>query len=360
MMPSFEFMTGAPKKTAELKPEGSLPITASVALDPISGVPSALLSELARALDAASRPADLALLNYAGAVADFRLKGNLNAVRYKDKVKLVYKWEVSNGSGARLGGTSGNLLLFATGPDPWKAVSGPTLQMVAGQAITLTSGFAKAGSARKFEAAAAAPQAWEARAAEAPPKSEPVAAASLPRMAFNNRETALNREPGLTALKPSAAALKPAAPQAAVEQPALEQDAPLGNPVKEAFNALRLVNAYRRAHGLSPLALDRSLNAAALALAADMARHDRLSHAGPNGADLEKRLKMARYNYAVAAENVAVGQSSAAELIGEWKTQPLESQNLLLPDAKQMGIAFKYNPAATSKTFWALVIAARS
>ncbi len=348
-MPSVEFMASAPKKTAELKPEGYLPTPASVALEPISGVPPAVLSELARALDAASRPADLALLNYAGAVADFRLKGNLNAVRHNDKVKLAYKWEVFNSGGARLGGTSGNLLLLATGPDPWQAISGPTLQVVAGRAITMTSGFAKAGSMSKFEGVAPA-----AGRPEAPPKSEAIAAASLPKAAFNNRE------PALTALKPSAVTLKPAAPQARVEQATLEPDAPLGNLVKEAFNALRLVNAYRRAHGLPPLALDRSLNAAALALATDMARHDRLSHTGPNGADLEKRLKMARYNYAVAAENVAVGQNSAEELIGEWKTQPRESQNLLLPDAKQMGIAFKYNPDATSKTFWALVIASRS
>ncbi|MGA7327970.1 MAG: CAP domain-containing protein [Rhodomicrobium sp.] len=246
----------------------------------------------------------------------------------------------SRSFGARLGGTSGKLLILATGPDPWKAITAPTLQAVADRAVILIGGFAKSSSAPKIEAAA--PQ-----KPKALPKSEALGAAALPKAGFTSQESA-------------PAPLKPSAQQAAVEEVAIEQEVPLGSPAKAASEALRLVNEYRRSHRLPPLTLDRNLSSAALAQAADMARHNRFSHLGPNGADLDKRLTAAGYNYAVAAENVAVGKNSAAGLIADWKTKPLESQNLLLPDAKQMGIAFKYRSDATLKTFWTLVIASRS
>ena len=123
-----------------------------------------------------------------------------------------------------------------------------------------------------------------------------------------------------------------------------------------AFEALRLVNDYRRSRHLRPLTLDSKLTNAASALAADMARHNRLSHSGPNGADLGKRLEAAGYNYAVAAENVAVGQKSFAGLLAEWKRNPSERENLLLPDATQMGIAFRDRPGTTQDIFWTFVI----
>ena len=123
-----------------------------------------------------------------------------------------------------------------------------------------------------------------------------------------------------------------------------------------AFEALRLVNGYRRSRHLQPLTLDSKLTAAASALAADMAKQNRLSHSGPNGADLVKRLEAAGYNYAVAAENVAVGQMSVAGLLAEWKKNPSERENLLLPDATEMGIAFRHRPGTTQDTFWTFVI----
>jgi uncharacterized protein YkwD len=97
---------------------------------------------------------------------------------------------------------------------------------------------------------------------------------------------------------------------------------------------------------------------AAAALAADMAKHNRVSHTGPNGADLTKRLKVAGYNFGLAAENIGAGQSSLADLIESWKNDPSQSRNLLVPDATQMGIAYKYRPDTNYKTFWTLVVAA--
>ena len=122
--------------------------------------------------------------------------------------------------------------------------------------------------------------------------------------------------------------------------------------------ALRLVNDYRSSKGLPVLSLDSHATAAAEILARDMASHDQMSHVGPNGADLQKRLTMSGYRFRVAAENVGVGQKSFAQIVEGWKQSPPHSRNMLLADAKHMGIAYEYKPDTKYKTYWTLVVAA--
>lgn len=129
-------------------------------------------------------------------------------------------------------------------------------------------------------------------------------------------------------------------------------------PAADPNEALRLINEYRGKKGLNPLSLDPKASAAAAMLAKDMAKHDHMSHVGPNGADVGKRLTAAGYSYQLAAENVGVGQTSITEMIEGWKKSPPHSRNLLLADAKDIGIAYEYKPDTKYKTFWALVIAA--
>ncbi len=139
----------------------------------------------------------------------------------------------------------------------------------------------------------------------------------------------------------------PAAAKPASDAPALDPN-----------EALRLINDYRSAKGLHTLTLDPNATGAAAVLAKDMAAHDHMSHAGPDGADLGKRLTSAGYSYRVAAENVAVGQKTLAEVVEGWKKSPPHSRNILLAEATHMGIACEYKPDTKWKTFWTLVVAA--
>jgi uncharacterized protein YkwD len=139
----------------------------------------------------------------------------------------------------------------------------------------------------------------------------------------------------------------PSAPKPVPEPPALDPN-----------EALRLINEYRSTKGLGAVALDMSATGAAEALAKDMAQHDRMSHTGPRGADMGKRLISAGYSYRVAAENVAVGQKTLAEVVEGWKKSAPHSRNMLLAEAKHMGIAYEYKPDTKYKTFWTLVVAA--
>ncbi len=83
-----------------------------------------------------------------------------------------------------------------------------------------------------------------------------------------------------------------------------------------------------------------------------------MSHVGPDGQDIGKRLLASGYSFRLAAENVSVGQASVDETIEGWKKSAPHSRNLLLAGAKHIGIAYEYKPDTKYKTFWTLVVVA--
>jgi len=121
--------------------------------------------------------------------------------------------------------------------------------------------------------------------------------------------------------------------------------------------ALKLVNDYRAAKGLAALKLDARLTAAAKMLSRDLASTDRISHYGSDGSSPWDRVKRAGYNAKVAAENVGTGQASLEEVFKGWTESPGHNRNLLLPAARDMGIALAADPKTEFKTFWTLVVA---
>jgi uncharacterized protein YkwD len=141
-------------------------------------------------------------------------------------------------------------------------------------------------------------------------------------------------------------------------QPVSQKSDNTAAPAIDPSEALRLINEYRAQKHLSPLSLDPQATAAATVLVKDMAKHDRMSHIGPDGQDVGKRLINAGYSYRIAAENVGVGQASLQETIESWKKSPPHSRNMLLPGAKHIGIAYEYKGDTKYKTFWTLVITA--
>ena len=121
--------------------------------------------------------------------------------------------------------------------------------------------------------------------------------------------------------------------------------------------ALRLINDYRAAKGLTPLRLDPRLTIAAKMQSRDLAHTDRISHYGSDGSSPWDRVKRAGYNAKIAAENVGTGQASLDEVFKGWTESPGHNRNLLLPAARDMGIALVEDPKTEFKTFWTLVVA---
>jgi len=124
--------------------------------------------------------------------------------------------------------------------------------------------------------------------------------------------------------------------------------------------ALKLINDYRAANGLKPLRLDAKLTAAAKVHSRDLAKTDRISHYGSDGSSPWDRVKRAGYPAKIAAENVGTGQASLQEVIKGWEQSPGHNRNLLLPGAKDMGIALIADPKTEFKTFWTLVVGSSS
>lgn len=122
--------------------------------------------------------------------------------------------------------------------------------------------------------------------------------------------------------------------------------------------AQKLINEYRRKKGLKPLQLNTKLSAAAHAHCEDLAKHDRISHYGSDGTDPWARVTRTGYPARVAAENVGTGQLSIEEVFEGWRKSPDHNANLLLGDAREMGIALVYRPETEFKTFWTLVLGA--
>lgn len=290
--------------------EGIYTARSTVALGRLTGPPQSVTDRIVRILDASSQRASLALLNYDGADGDFRLEGEFDAQPLKNKIKITYKWRVLDRDGTPREGSSGSKIVPGSSTEPWLSATDVVLESIVEQGITALT-----------------------RASQG---AKPPAEASV--------------EPNAAAKRPSVM------PTSAVAQMSPEN----GEVQVDAEEAVRLVNAYRKSKGLKPLTLDNGLMVAAAALSKAMAKQDRLSHVGPGKADLKSRLKTAKYNYALAAENVGMGQRSVAELISEWKLDPPQSRNMLIPDATQMGIACHTRTDTESKTYWTLVIAAPS
>lgn len=104
-------------------------------------------------------------------------------------------------------------------------------------------------------------------------------------------------------------------------------------------SALDRVNAFRAGQGRRALRWSPVLERVARAHADDMARDDFFSHRGSDGSDLADRLRRAGYGWCAAAENIAKGHGSVAEVLEAWRGSPGHRRNMLNRGVTQMGLA---------------------
>jgi uncharacterized protein YkwD len=117
----------------------------------------------------------------------------------------------------------------------------------------------------------------------------------------------------------------------------------------DAATAASLISAYRLSRGLPPVAVDSRLNQAASHQARAVAAAGRLAHG-----DFSQRMKQ----YGItgyAAENLSAGTTQVTEAVNQWKASPAHDQNLLLPQARRIGLA-RADARGGYGRYWALVI----
>lgn len=104
-------------------------------------------------------------------------------------------------------------------------------------------------------------------------------------------------------------------------------------------SVLTLMNAERRAAGLSPLAADPLLNEAAGDRMRHMEEQGYWAHESPDGLTPFTWMRVRHYEFERAGENLATGFETARLLVTSWMESPGHRANILSPDYEDCGIA---------------------
>jgi uncharacterized protein YkwD len=121
--------------------------------------------------------------------------------------------------------------------------------------------------------------------------------------------------------------------------------------------AVALISAFRKEHGLGPVTLDAKLSRIAGKHAALMAKRNNLSHKLFGEPGFIMRLQNGGYDAEVAAENIGTGYHNLDQAMTGWKNSAGHRKNLLNPDVTEIGIAVAYTPKGKFHDYWALVLA---
>jgi uncharacterized protein YkwD len=88
-----------------------------------------------------------------------------------------------------------------------------------------------------------------------------------------------------------------------------------------------------------------------------MAAANKMAHILPGQGSFREKLRSGGYTAGTAAENVAAGQNTLADVLAAWRRSPGHNRNLLMAGVTSMGIAVAVAPESRYKTFWTLVLA---
>lgn len=132
-----------------------------------------------------------------------------------------------------------------------------------------------------------------------------------------------------------------------------------GCALPEASAALRAellagINAERRARGLPALVLNAALDRAAQGHACDNAQRHSISHDSADGSHLQQRLRRVGYDFHIAAENTGRGFATPHRAVEWWMNSPHHKDNMLLRQAREIGIGIALSEAPDSRLHWVI------
>jgi len=112
-----------------------------------------------------------------------------------------------------------------------------------------------------------------------------------------------------------------------------------------------MTNSERAKNGLGALSVNSALTSAAMAKANDMLSKGYFAHTSPDGRTPWDFISAAGYDYVYAGENLAIGYSSASELMSAWMNSQTHRDNILNSKFREIGVAVvsgQYNEAQTT------------
>jgi uncharacterized protein YkwD len=105
---------------------------------------------------------------------------------------------------------------------------------------------------------------------------------------------------------------------------------------------LVIVNAERAKAGCKPLAYNAKLTTAARKHSQDMATNNYFSHTSQDGTSFATRITNAGYKWSGAAENIAKGQRTPADVMNAWMNSAGHRANILNCGLKDLGVGLAY------------------
>ncbi|WP_341323850.1 CAP domain-containing protein [Solibacillus sp. FSL H8-0523] len=103
---------------------------------------------------------------------------------------------------------------------------------------------------------------------------------------------------------------------------------------------VELTNKERAKYSLPALAMDKPLMAAAREKSKDMQVNNYFSHTSPTYGSPFDRLKALGISYRSAGENIAKGQTSAAQVVEAWMNSEGHRANILNKDFTHIGVGY--------------------
>jgi len=164
-----------------------------------------------------------------------------------------------------------------------------------------------------------------------------------------------DKQTGVTVPVPNQPVEKPApikptpAPTPTPEKPSeVAPSTPVETPQDASISAIEkavldLTNAERQKAGLKPLQTDKNLMTSARQKSGDMASKNYFSHTSPTYGSPFDQMKANGVTYKAAAENIAMGQRTAEEVVKGWMASPGHRQNILTASYTHIGIGYDKN-----------------
>jgi uncharacterized protein YkwD len=120
----------------------------------------------------------------------------------------------------------------------------------------------------------------------------------------------------------------------------------------EESEVLRLTNLERAKAGCPALTRNATLSGVARAHSRDMAVRRYFTHDSLDGRTPFERMTAAGYRYRDAAENIAAGQPSAADVVRDWMLSPGHRENIVDCGLRELGIGLYISGSSTYTYYW--------
>jgi uncharacterized protein YkwD len=135
--------------------------------------------------------------------------------------------------------------------------------------------------------------------------------------------------------------------------------AQVADPVAVANQVLALMNQERTKQGVPAFTRHCDLDAAAARHANDMVARNFFGHLGSDGTEFWHRMQQAGYKGQPLGENIAAGHSTPEGAVGGWMASTRgHREQILSPNAKEVGLAVAYGAQTQYRYYWVAVFAA--